>query len=478
MTIDPNMKISQKISHYRFSRYFKLLFVCFDVLLLNASINLSALARFGSLEQLSSREEKTVILLMNLIWIGLLLFRNSYRMIRIERIESILKRTINKITIHAALVAIFVVFLKYADISRLRLLYFYLFFFLLIMISRYVLMKLLKEIRARGYNFKKIIIIGANETGERMRKILAKDLTYGYRFLGFFDDKELVSPEFEGSILGGFDTIEDFIIKEKIDEIYVALHIDKVEIINKLVKICEQNMVRIKFIPDFQLYTKSSKVEVTFYENTPVLMFRPEPLEFASNRLVKKVFDILFSTAVILLIFPWLLPIVALIIKLESPGPVFFKQQRSGRDNQAFMCFKFRSMYVNDLAHKKQAGKGDSRITKFGAFIRKTSIDELPQFFNVFWGDMSVVGPRPHMVNLAKEYSELINNYLVRQYAKPGITGWAQVNGYRGETKELIDMENRVDYDIWYIENWSLLLDIKIIVRTVINIFKGEENAY
>ncbi|MEO8535674.1 MAG: undecaprenyl-phosphate glucose phosphotransferase [Flavobacterium sp.] len=472
------MKISQKISHYRFSRYFKILFVCLDILLLNVAINLSALARFGSLKELLLKEEKTVALLMNLIWISLLLHRNSYRMIRIERIESILRRTINKVVIHASLVAIFVVFLKYSDISRLRLLYFYLFFFLLIMISRYLLMKLLKEIRANGFNFKKIIIVGANDTGERMRKILAKDLTYGYRFLGFFDEKEAISTDFPGSVLGGFDGIESFVIQEKIDEMYVALHIDKIEVINNLTKICEQNMIRIKFIPDFQLYTKSSKVEVTFYENTPVLMFRPEPLEFASNRLIKKVFDICFSLGVILLIFPWLLPIVALIIKIESRGPVFFKQERSGRDNRSFMCLKFRSMYVNDLAHNKQAGKGDSRITKFGAFIRKTSIDELPQFFNVFWGDMSVVGPRPHMVNLAKEYSELINNYLVRQYAKPGITGWAQVNGYRGETKELIDMENRVDYDIWYIENWSLLLDMKIIVRTIINIFKGEENAY
>jgi len=135
-------------------------------------------------------------------------------------------------------------------------------------------------------------------------------------------------------------------------------------------------------------------------------------------------------------------------------------------------------MRLNGAADSKQAVKGDSRVTKFGAFMRKTSIDELPQFFNVFFGDMSVVGPRPHMVNHTKQYSELINNYLVRQYAKPGITGWAQVNGFRGETKELIDMENRVEYDIWYIENWSLLLDIKIIIKTVINVFKGEENAF
>ncbi|PAM93417.1 undecaprenyl-phosphate glucose phosphotransferase [Flavobacterium sp. IR1] len=472
------MKILQKLSHYRLSRYFKLLFVCLDVVLLNIAVFLSAYARFGSLDGLLLKEEKTVSLLANLVWIALLLYRNSYRMIRIERIESILKRTIKKLIIHGALVAIFVVYLKYADISRLRLLYFYFIFFMLLVISRYILMKVLKTIRAKGYNFKKFIIVGANKTGERMREILAKDLTYGYRFLGFFDESTEASNFVSVPVLGGFDAIEEFILEEKVDEMYVALHIDNLEVINKLVKICEHNMVRIKFIPDFQLYTKSSKVEVTFYENTPVLMFRREPLEFTSNRILKKVFDICFSSLVILLIFPWLFPIIMLIIKLESKGPVFFKQERSGRDNRSFMCLKFRSMHINDLAHEKQTEKGDARITKFGAFIRRTSIDELPQFFNVFWGDMSVVGPRPHMVNLAKEYSELINNYLVRQYAKPGITGWAQVNGYRGETKELIDMENRVDYDIWYIENWSLLLDIKIIIRTIINIFTGEENAY
>jgi undecaprenyl-phosphate galactose phosphotransferase/putative colanic acid biosynthesis UDP-glucose lipid carrier transferase len=192
--------------------------------------------------------------------------------------------------------------------------------------------------------------------------------------------------------------------------------------------------------------------------------------------LLKKSFDIVFSLGVIVLIFPWLFPIIMILIKIESPGPVFFKQERSGRDNESFFCWKFRSMRVNKEADKLQAGKGDQRITKFGAFIRKTSIDELPQFFNVFLGDMSVVGP--HMVNHTKQYTDLIGNYLVRQYAKPGITGWAQVNGYRGETRELIDMQNRVEYDIWYIENWSILLDIKIIIKTVFNIFKGEENAY
>lgn len=472
------MKILQKLSHYRISRYYKLLFVVVDIVLLNLATILSALARFGNLDKLLSKDERTISLLAILIWVALLLQKDSNRSVRVEPIESILWRTIKKISVHAALVSVFVVYLKYTDISRLRLFYFYLIFFGLLMISRYFSMKLLKYVRAKGYNFKTYIIVGANISGEKIRKVLAKDLTYGYRFLGFFDeinDNQIVDPAL---IVGRFDDVETFSIEKKIDEMYVALHIDNIKIINELTRICEQNMIRIKFIPDFQLYTKASKVEVAFYENTPVLMFRPEPLEFASNRLLKKIFDICFSSLVILLVFPWLFPVIMVIIKLESPGPVFFKQERSGRDNRSFMCIKFRSMYVNGLAHNKQAQKGDSRITKFGAFIRKTSIDELPQFFNVFLGDMSVVGPRPHMVNLAKEYSDLINNYLVRQYAKPGITGWAQVNGFRGETKVLSDMENRVEYDIWYIENWSFLLDIKIIVKTVINIFKGEENAY
>ncbi|RKR11374.1 undecaprenyl-phosphate galactose phosphotransferase/putative colanic acid biosynthesis UDP-glucose lipid carrier transferase [Flavobacterium sp. 90] len=472
------MKILQKLSHYRFSRYFKLLFVLVDLILLNLATIFSAYARFESLDKLLSKEERVVSLLAILIWLVLLLQNDSNRSIRVEPIESILFRTIKKLLIHAALISIFVVYLKYTDISRLRLVYFYMIFFVLLMVSRYFSMKLLKYIRAQGYNFKTFIVVGVNESGEKIRKILAKDLTYGYKFLGFFDDNIDNSIVEASSVLGGFNAIPEFVAEKKIDEMYVALHIDNIEIINELTRICEQNMIRIKFIPDFQLYTKSSKVEVAFYENMPVLMFRTEPLELVVNRLAKKVFDIVFSISVILLIFPWLFPIIMLIIKIESPGPIFFKQERSGRDNRTFMCFKFRSMYVNGLAHKKQAEKGDSRITKFGAFIRKTSIDELPQFFNVFYGDMSVVGPRPHMVNLAKEYSDLINNYLVRQYAKPGITGWAQVNGYRGETKVLSDMESRVEYDIWYIENWSLLLDVKIIVKTIINVFKGEENAY
>ncbi|MDP3679585.1 MAG: undecaprenyl-phosphate glucose phosphotransferase [Flavobacterium sp.] len=449
-----------------------------DIVLLNLAIIFSLLVRYDNLDRLDLKEVRTISLLSNVFWIVLLLYKDSYRIVRIERIESILMRAIRMITIHAALIVLLIVVLKFSEISRLRLFSFYLLFFVFLFVSRVAFMKLLKYIRAKGYNFKNVIIIGANDTGEHMRKILSKDLTYGYRVLGFFDDKVDPFAFISSPLLGGFDAIQDYISTENVDEMYIALHIDSIKTINYLTELCERYMVRIKFIPDFQLYTKSRKVEISFYENTPVLMLRKEPLEITSNLLLKKAFDLCFSLSVIVLIFPWLFPILMLLIKLDSHGPVFFRQERSGRDNQAFGCLKFRTMRVNNSADTLQATLGDKRVTKIGAFLRRTNMDELPQFLNVFWGNMSVVGPRPHMLMHTEQYSELINNYLVRHYAKPGITGWAQVNGFRGETKELVDMKDRVDYDIWYIENWSLILDFKIIFRTVFNVFEGEEKAY
>ena len=472
------MSLLQNLATYRFYRYFKICFLIWDLVLLNLAIVLSFLIRNGNLNDVNLKEVETISLLTNVLWIVLLLYKDAYRIIRIERIESILIRTIRLVLIHAVTIATFVIALKFYRISRLRLLIFYVIFFVLLSISRVLFMKILKYIRAKGYNFRNVIIIGANDTGEHIRKLLSKDLSYGYRVLGFFDESVDPFAFISVPILGGFDDIPEFIANHKIDEMYIALHIDNIKTINKLTALCERSMIRIKFIPDFQLYTKSRKVEISFYENTPVLMLRKEPLELTINRIEKKLFDVCFSFLVIVLIFPWLFPILIIIIKLDSPGPIFFKQERSGRDNRAFSCFKFRTMYTNTLADELQATLGDVRVTKIGAFMRRTNIDELPQFINVLLGDMSVVGPRPHMLKHTEQYSELINNYLVRHYAKPGITGWAQVNGFRGETKELINMKDRVDYDIWYIENWSFLLDLKIIYRTVFNFFRGENNAY
>lgn len=415
----------------------------------------------------------------NLFWVSLLLYKDSYRIIRTERVEAILYRTIRLLLIQVAVIAIVINVLKFTEVSRLRMVYFYLIFFALLFGFRIFFMKLLKYVRSKGYNFRRVVIVGANAMGERMNRILSKDLTYGFRVMGFFDDQP-DGTELKAPLLGTFEEVENYLATHKIDEMYVTLHIDQIDVINRLTQLCERYMVRIRYIPDFQLYTKSNRVEISFYGNgnVPVLMLRKEPLEVNVNRIVKSAFDFCFSLFVIVFVFSWLFPILILMIKFNSPGPVFFIQKRSGRNNESFSCFKFRTMYVNDKADALQATKNDSRITKVGAFLRKTSMDEFPQFFNVLMGNMSVVGPRPHMLSHTEQYSELINNFLVRHYAKPGITGWAQVNGFRGETKELADMEGRVEHDIWYIENWSFLLDIKIIWKTVANVFQGEKNAY
>lgn len=472
------MSLLKDLATYRFSRYFKLCFLLWDLVLLNVAIILSFLLRYDSFDRIDLKEVRTISLISNLLWIILLLYKDSYRIIRIERVETILMRMVRHISVHISMIALLVTVLKFEQISHLRMLYFYLIFFVFLFLFRVIFMKLLKYIRTEGYNFKNVVIVGANDAGQNIAKILAKDLTFGYRILGFFDDNIDSRVSLSFPLLGGLDTIQDYISSNNVDEMYIALHIDQIDIIHQLTSLCERSMVRIKFIPDFQQYTRSSKVEITFYENTPVLMLRKEPLEESLNRLLKKAFDLCFSVAVIVLIFPWLFPIMIILIKMDSPGPIFYRQKRSGRDNKQFWCFKFRTMHVNAAEDGVPGTLGNKRVTKLGAFLRRTSIDELPQFFNVFWGTMSVIGPRPHMIVHTEQYSELINNYLVRHYAKPGISGWAQVNGFRGETKELIEMKDRVDYDIWYIENWNLLLDIKIIYHTVLNVFKGEENAY
>jgi len=473
------MSILKTLATYRFSRYYKIGFLVWDVVVLNIAIALSFWFRYGDFYFIFFRGDRAVSLLSNIFWVMLLLYKDSYRIIRTERIEAILYRAIRMLIFLIAIIALFILVLKYNEVSRLRMIYFYSTFFVLLVGSRILFMKLLKYARALGYNYRKVVIVGANAMGERMNRILSKDLTYGFQVVGFFDD-EPDDTEVKAPVLGTFEDVEEYLSINKIDEMYVALHISKIDVINQLTMLCERYMVRIRYIPDFQQYTKSNRVQVSFYGNgnIPVLMLRKEPLEINLNRIVKNTFDFCFSLVVIVLVFSWLFPILILLIKIDSRGPVFFVQKRSGRNNDSFNCFKFRTMYVNDTADEVQASQNDTRITKVGSFLRRTSIDEFPQFFNVLLGNMSVVGPRPHMLSHTEQYSELINNFLVRHYAKPGITGWAQVNGYRGATKELADMEGRVEHDIWYIENWSFLLDLKIIWKTVVNVFQGEENAF
>ena len=269
----------------------------------------------------------------------------------------------------------------------------------------------------------------------------------------------------------------DYIDKNNIDEIYSSVGELSNENLTKLIDYADNNLKILKFLPDNkEIYSK--KLDFTYYGYLPILSMRKIPIEEPFNKFIKRGFDILLSLVIIIGVLSWLTPLLGLIIKLESKGPIFFKQKRNGLDYEEFYCYKFRSMRPNAMAHLHQVQKNDPRITRIGKIIRKTSIDELPQFINVLKGDMSVVGPRPHMVSHTHMYAERVDKFMVRHFIKPGITGLAQVSGYRGEVEDENHIINRVKYDIFYLENWSLFLDLKIVFQTVFNALRGEERAY
>ncbi len=324
----------------------------------------------------------------------------------------------------------------------------------------------LHKILKKGRRF---AVVGNTDTSLHIaEKLKRKGRNFFYGNVYFDDDN------FSGTM--SFSPYIDFAKKNQINEFYLPVStIDPVEI-NTLTNQAEKHCIRINFIPKETI--ENSEYRLHYIGGIPVLKKYHEPLARLRNQTVKRTFDFIISSLVIIFILSWLIPLIGLLIKLESKGPIFFKQERSGRDNASFGCLKFRSMKVNNESDLVQATKDDRRVTKFGRFLRKTSIDELPQFINVFKGEMSIVGPRPHMLRHTKEYNELIDHYMVRLYLKPGVTGWAQANGYRGEITDIDLMRRRVEHDIWYMENWSLLLDIKILWLTFIGVLKGHENAY
>jgi putative colanic acid biosynthesis UDP-glucose lipid carrier transferase len=324
-------------------------------------------------------------------------------------------------------------------------------------------------------DIRNIVIVGGGKISNDLFNYISANPEKGYRLKGIFDDDE--QKVYNSLIyLGKIDDCIPFTTTNNIQEIFCTLPNSYSTQIEHLMGEADKNLIRFKLVPDYFYVNKPTFVEN--FGHIPMISLRLEPLENMLNRFVKRLFDILFSLFVILFIFSWLLPILCILVKFSSPGPIFFVQVRSGRNNEPFRCLKFRSMTINENSDHLQATRNDTRITKIGAILRKTNLDELPQFFNVLTGNMTVVGPRPHMLKHTQEYAQLIDSFMVRHFLKPGITGWAQVNGLRGETKTTDDMLLRVKADVWYLENWSFLLDLKIIFLTLWNTVKGEKNAF
>ncbi|MBF6641475.1 undecaprenyl-phosphate glucose phosphotransferase [Flavobacterium sp. J49] len=412
------------------------------------------------------------LLYQTFTWFLIAIIVKYYEVFRFTTPVEIITKLVKQFSLFLLVVIAFFPFAKTAIFSGRAIAIFITLSFIIILSFKYFLFYYLKKYRiVTGSNFRNAVIIGYTPEAIRLKEVFENRKDYGYRFFGYFSDKKQ-NPE----ILGKIEELKKFTIENKIDEIYCSLNEISNEKLKELVEFADDNRKVIKFIPDTkEIFSKNLKVD--YYELFPVLSLQKTQLHNPIIKGVKRAFDVVFSLFVILFILSWLIPVLAVLIKLESKGPVFFKQGRPGLDEEEFFCYKFRSMQVNGFT-EKEASKNDPRVTKMGKLMRKTSMDELPQFFNVLLGDMSVVGPRPHLWSQNKAYASKIKKYMVRHYVKPGITGLAQVKGFRGEIETEEDMINRIKLDVFYIENWSMIMDLKIIFQTVINIFKGEEKAY
>jgi len=412
----------------------------------------------------------------NLIWLFTALFFGLYSEFSTRKLERIYRGTWRAILTHFIFFTVYLLLERDSELSRTFILVFYIILTLAFALNRFLGTVMQFVVLNKLNGMKKIAVMGLNPTGRRLAEYFKGQRNV--KFYGFIGNNDN-GYNYQTGLLSEVAVAEmEAAAADGVEEMYVAVPPDRMGKIHILVREADKYCLRIKLVPDIAGTLRVPYVINYLGNEFPVIKLRHEPLEDIGNRFKKRAFDVAFSVLVIVFLLSWLFPIIAIMIKIQSKGPVLFKQRRSGRNDEPFWCYKFRSMHVNLSSDQLQATKYDDRIFSFGKFMRKTSLDELPQFFNVLLGNMSVVGPRPHMLAHTAEYKALIGEFMVRHFTKPGITGWAQVNGFRGETKLAGSMENRVRLDIWYLENWSGNLDIKIIFMTIINIFRGEDNAY
>jgi putative colanic acid biosysnthesis UDP-glucose lipid carrier transferase len=408
-------------------------------------------------------------LLVSFFWLVISYYSGYYEVYRYSKGIEIFGKLLKQFTFISLITFAYVGFkYKYVTVDEVGI--YILWSFVLVGFVKFSIFFLLKKYRILyGGNQRKVIIVGNGKSVDELRAFFTTNPDYGYNLVRVFDLKSNKKQELLES--------KTYVVDNKIDEIYASINVLSNNEINDLINFADNNLKTVKFLPDSK-NTLLRNLAVEYYEYIPIISLRTIPLDKEVNKRLKRFFDIVFSLVIIVFLLSWLTPILALIIRLESKGPTFFKQKRNGLNYEEFNCYKFRSMHLNPIADLEQVQKNDPRITKIGKFMRKTSIDELPQFFNVLLGDMSVVGPRPHMVSHTEMYAKSVDKFMVRHFIKPGITGLAQTNGFRGEVESERDIINRVKYDIFYLENWSVLLDIKIIFITIINAIKGEKKAY
>ncbi len=406
-------------------------------------------------------------------------YANIYRLDRLMSYSEKLARLLHAFALHAGLMLLGALLL-HAPLQPLA----YLLSVYVLAIDGIVLGRFALAFGYRTYRrlvaqpHSRFVIVGASASGQQLYHFLTSRPAGGAAFKGFFTaEGEVVPAALRPLVRGTVADLKDYCRRTPLDELYFALPFNQYALIEDLASFAADNFLSFRIVPDYS-GTVGRAVDVYFHDRIPILMVRHEPLGLYPNQVLKRGFDIAFSLVIIGVVFPVVLLPLALLIKLDSPGPVFFKQMRPGWRNQLFPCYKLRTMHRNHGTTELQASRADPRITRVGRYLRKYNLDELPQFFNVLLGHMSVVGPRPNMVSQLEEYSKHIRAYPMRHTVMPGITGYAQVNGYRGETRAPQAMEKRVEYDLQYMERWSFGLDLQIIGQTVLNMVRGEKDAF
>ncbi|NQX91987.1 MAG: undecaprenyl-phosphate glucose phosphotransferase [Flavobacteriales bacterium] len=414
--------------------------------------------------------DTSIMFFFNVAWVSSLLINRTYKQTNLEVTQKSIISILKTLGLQMFMTLAFVVFIKNFYFPKALLYQTYMILLGSLILVRVLFRAWIEYVNPNFRGSRNVVVLGGGPTAANLKGFFETQKLVGYQFKGFFSAQK-EDPE------SYVNQLKAFCSQNQIHEIYYAHSNLSQELIRKIVDYADNNLIRFKYALNYQSYL-SKNAELEFCNSTPVLTYRKEPLEYLSNQLIKRAFDIVFSLAMCLLVFPWLFLIIGIAVKLSSKGPIFFVQSRSGKDNKEFPCLKFRTMTVNRDSDSKQATKGDARITKVGAFLRKTSLDEMPQFINVLLGHMSVVGPRPHMLKHTEDYGRMINKFMVRHLVKPGITGYAQVAGYRGNTETPELMEARVRHDVKYLENWTIWFDMKLIILTAYNMVKGEENAY
>jgi putative colanic acid biosynthesis UDP-glucose lipid carrier transferase len=448
-----------------------------DLFLLNAAFIIAAILAQPYQVLLDRNYMFILLLILNIIWFFNASITGFYNELYLRSIAAQVINIAKSILVQIGVAVSFIFLAKEDLFTRNFIVFFSLLLFISISLRTILFKEILRKLREKGKSVRNILIIGAGDIGKDFKKTITNNPEFGYSFVGFLDD-HLVDAE----IIGKVNDLKNVIAANNIEEVVIALQNESTQQLDEIIRVCNITAVKIHIIPDYFRFL-SSRFQVSTIGNFPIITARDEPLEEVNRRFIKRTFDIIFSIIVIIMVLSWLYPIIAILLKLTSGGPVLFLQDRVGAKNQNFKCYKFRTMKAENKKsiEFKPVILGDKRVTTFGRILRKTNIDELPQFFNVLIGDMSIVGPRPHAIPYQDMYGQVFEEIKLRHNVKPGITGWAQVNGLRGdvEDEELNRKRTiqRIKYDLWYIENWSMKLDIQIILMTVWQMIKGETNA-